>query len=604
MPKPKIKICGIQSDEEVLIMNREKPEYIGFVFAESKRKVDAKIVCDLKKALDKHIKTVGVFADQPPSEVLNIAKICNLDVIQLHGRESINDIKKIKEQYDKEIWKSIAVKEKKDLQKAFDFDQNSTILLDSFSEQAKGGTGYCFDWNAAKNFSESRNYVLAGGLTPDNIVEAIKKLQPAIVDVSSGVETGGKKDQKKVKEFIRRVRTMKTSSYFLEFGGQFVPESLMNPLKELEKQYEAYKDDQAFKDEYLYYLKEYVGRPSPLYYAKNLTRHFNGAKIYLKREDLNHTGAHKINNVIGQLLLAKKMGKKKVIAETGAGMHGVATATGASLFNMECIVYMGEEDIKRQEINVFKMRLLGATVVTVSSGSRTLKDATNEAIRSWVANAEDTFYVIGSVVGPHPYPTMVRDFQKIIGEEVKKQIAEKEGRQPDVIVACVGGGSNAMGIFYPYLDLPDTKLIGVEAAGKGIETHEHASAFAKGRVGVLHGMKTYLLQDQDGQILPAHSVSAGLDYPGTGPEHAALFASNKATYTSITDDEAIEAFYLLTKIEGIIPALESSHAIAEGGKIAATLSKDAIIVINLSGRGDKDIHTVAELERSQTNEQN
>jgi tryptophan synthase beta chain len=353
-------------------------------------------------------------------------------------------------------------------------------------------------------------------------------------------------------------------------------------------------------DEYRYYLKDYVGRETPLYLAQRLTDALGGAKIYLKREDLNHTGAHKINNVLGQILLAQKMGKKKVIAETGAGQHGVATATGAALFGMECTVFMGAEDVERQQLNVFRMELLGAKVVTVTSGTSTLKDATNEAIREWVRTVEDTFYVIGSVVGPHPYPTMVRDFQRVIGDETRKQILEKEGRLPDKIIACVGGGSNAMGIFYPFVEDLEVELIGVEAAGLGIESGKHAVVLnpaAGGTLGVLHGMKTMLLTDENGNIIPAHSISAGLDYPGIGPEHAYLQDVKRATYEMITDKEALDGFELLSKIEGIIPALESSHAIAYAMKIAPQMSKDKIIVINLSGRGDKDTHTVKDYFR-------
>lgn len=387
---------------------------------------------------------------------------------------------------------------------------------------------------------------------------------------------------------------------FGQYGGQYVPETLMNPLKELEKSYLEAINDPSFVEEYMYYMKEYVGRETPLYFAKRLTEKLGGAKIYLKREDLNHTGAHKINNVIGQVLLAKRMGKKKVIAETGAGQHGVATATGAALFNMECIVYMGEEDVKRQELNVFRMELLGARVEVVKSGTKTLKDATNEAIREWVRRVEDTFYVIGSVVGPHPYPTMVRDFQRIIGDESKRQILEKEGRLPDAIIACVGGGSNAMGIFYPFVEDMEVRLIGVEAAGLGIETGKHAAVLsegAKGTLGVLHGMKTKLLTDIDGNIIPAHSISAGLDYPGIGPEHAFLDSIKRAEYVSITDKEALDGFEMLSLTEGIIPALESSHAIAYAMKLAPTMDKNQIIIINVSGRGDKDTHTVMEYFR-------
>lgn len=384
---------------------------------------------------------------------------------------------------------------------------------------------------------------------------------------------------------------------FGKFGGQYVPETLMYPLKELEAAYKACMSDPSFIEEYRYYLKDYVGRETPLYYAKRLTENVGGAKIYLKREDLNHTGAHKINNVIGQILLAKRMGKKKVIAETGAGQHGVATATGAALFDMECTVFMGEEDVQRQELNVFRMQLLGAKVESVTSGTKTLKDATNEAIREWVRRVEDTFYVIGSVVGPHPYPTMVRDFQRVIGDETKVQIMEKEGRLPDAIVACVGGGSNSMGIFYPFIDDTEVALYGVEAAGLGIETGKHAVVLADevdGTLGVLHGMKTKLFTDTDGNIIPAHSISAGLDYPGVGPEHAHLHDIKRAKYVPITDQEALDGFEALSKLEGIIPALESAHAVAYAMKLAKAMGPDKVIVINVSGRGDKDTHTVME----------
>jgi len=386
---------------------------------------------------------------------------------------------------------------------------------------------------------------------------------------------------------------MRLNKDFGEYGGQFVPETLMNTLITLEKEYLEYCSTDEFKNDFINYMKQYVGRPSVLYYADRLTKMCGGAKIYLKREDLNHTGAHKINNALGQALLAKHMGKRKVIAETGAGQHGVATATVAALFDMECEVYMGVEDIERQKLNVFRMELLGAKVIPVSSGTGTLKDATNEAIRTWAARAEDTFYIIGSVVGPHPYPTMVRDFQRIIGDETKKQIMDMEGRLPDKIFACVGGGSNSMGMFYPFIDDKNVELIGVEAAGLGIETGEHAAAFAEGRTGILHGMKTYILQDDDGLIKTAYSISAGLDYPGVGPEHSYLRDCGRVKYTSVTDDESIEAFKTLCRYEGIMPAIESSHALAEALKAAPKMKKDEIIVVNLSGRGDKDVHTVA-----------
>ncbi|WP_254442265.1 tryptophan synthase subunit beta [Duganella vulcania] len=385
-----------------------------------------------------------------------------------------------------------------------------------------------------------------------------------------------------------------TKGHFGPYGGSFVAETLTYALAELNAAYERYSKDPEFLDEFRYELKHFVGRPSPIYHAKRWSELAGGAQIYFKREDLNHTGAHKINNVIGQALLAKRMGKPRIIAETGAGQHGVATATICARFGLECVVYMGSEDVKRQAQNVYRMKLLGATVVPVESGSKTLKDALNEAMRDWVTNIENTFYIIGTVAGPHPYPMLVRDFQSVIGEECLVQMPEMTGRQPDCVVACIGGGSNAMGIFYPYIDQKQVRLIGVEAAGEGLDGDKHAASLTKGYPGVLHGNRTYLLQDQNGQIIETHSVSAGLDYPGVGPEHAYLKDSGRAEYVSITDEEALKAFHDCCHIEGIIPALESSHALAYAAKLAATLPKDQIILANLSGRGDKDMHTVAE----------
>ena len=386
---------------------------------------------------------------------------------------------------------------------------------------------------------------------------------------------------------------MDKKGYYGKFGGQFVAESLMNALEELDKAFESALKDPAFIKECQYYLKEYVGRETPLYYAKRLSAEY-GARIYLKREDLNHTGAHKINNVIGQILLAKRMGKKKVIAETGAGQHGVATATGAALFDMECTVFMGEEDMKRQALNVMRMEMLGAKVVSVRSGSNTLKDATNEAIRTWAKMAEDTMYVIGSAVGPYPYPKIVKEFQSVISREAKKQFFEAEHRLPDVVMACVGGGSNSIGMFADFIEEKGVELIGVEAAGKGIETGEHAAAMEEGRLGTLHGMKSYLLQDEDGNIKLAHSISAGLDYPGVGPEHAYLKDTKRAEYVSITDTEAMDALLELCRLEGIIPAIESAHALAYAKKKAKIMTKEQAMIVCLSGRGDKDVQTVAD----------
>jgi tryptophan synthase beta chain len=382
--------------------------------------------------------------------------------------------------------------------------------------------------------------------------------------------------------------------YFGRFGGIFVAETLIPAIEELCLAYEAARSDPAFRAEYEYELKHYVGRPSPIYHAARWSEALGGAQIYLKREDLNHTGAHKVNNCIGQALLARRMGKPRVIAETGAGQHGVATATVAARYGMECVVYMGSEDIKRQAANVYRMKLLGAKVVPVESGSKTLKDALNEAMRDWVTNVGNTFYIIGTVAGPHPYPMMVRDFQKIIGEECLTQMPDLIGRQPDAVIACVGGGSNAMGIFYPYIPHADVRLIGVEAAGYGIATGKHSASLVAGRPGILHGNRTYLLQDENGQIIETHSISAGLDYPGVGPEHVWLKESGRAEYVTITDDEALRAFHDLCKYEGIIPALESSHALAYAAQLAPTLAKDKVLLVNLSGRGDKDMHTVAE----------
>ena len=390
---------------------------------------------------------------------------------------------------------------------------------------------------------------------------------------------------------------------FGEFGGQYIPETVMTAVHELEKAYDKYKDDPEFNKELQELYHNYAGRPSMLYYAEKMTKDLGGAKIYIKREDLNHTGSHKINNVLGQILLAKKMGKKRIIAETGAGQHGVATATVCALMGLECEVYMGETDMKRQSLNVYRMNLLGAKVTGVASGTATLKDAINEAFRDWVSNIDTTYYCIGSVMGPHPYPTMVRDFQKVISAEIKAQLMEKEGRLPDCVVACVGGGSNAMGAFYNFIEDKSVKLVGAEAAGRGIDTPDHAAKNAKGSLGIFHGMKSLFLQNEYGQIDPVYSISAGLDYPGIGPEHAYLNSIGRAQYVDITDEEAVCAFEYLSRTEGIIPAIESSHAVAAALKIAPTMDKDSILVINLSGRGDKDVYSIARYREVELNEE-
>jgi tryptophan synthase beta chain len=398
------------------------------------------------------------------------------------------------------------------------------------------------------------------------------------------------------KRFEELLQLPDERGHFGPYGGVFAAETLMEAIGELREAYDKYKDDTDFQAELAYELKHFVGRPSPVYHAKRWSEKLGGAQIWLKRKDLNHTGAHKINNAVGQALLARRMGKKRIIAETGAGQHGVATATVCARYGMECVVYMGVEDIERQKINVFRMTLLGAKVVPVTSGSKTLKDALNEAMRDWVTNVDDTFYIIGTVAGPHPYPTLVRDFQKVIGEEARVQMEEVTGRLPDALVACIGGGSNAMGLFYPFLADEAVALYGVEGGGHGIESGEHAAPLCAGKPGVLHGNRTYLMEDENGQIIHTHSISAGLDYPGVGPEHAWLKDVGRANYVAATDDEALAAFHELTRTEGIIPALESSHALAYAAKLAPTMSSDQIILVNLSGRGDKDIHTVAEIE--------
>ena len=395
-------------------------------------------------------------------------------------------------------------------------------------------------------------------------------------------------------EALKAYNLPDAQGHFGPYGGVFVAETLVHALDELRMQYDLMRKDPEFVAEFESELKHYVGRPSPVYHAKRLSRHCDGAQIWLKREDLNHTGAHKINNTIGQALLARRMGKKRIIAETGAGQHGVASATVAARFGMECVVYMGSEDIKRQSTNVFRMKLLGATVVPVESGSKTLKDALNEAMRDWVTNVENTFYIIGTVAGPHPYPMMVRDFNSVVGRELRTQMPEEIGRQPDAILACVGGGSNAIGVFYPYIEDKNVRLIGVEAGGLGLASGKHAATLCAGKPGVLHGNRTYLIQDENGQIIETHSISAGLDYPGVGPEHAWLKDSGRAEYVAITDDEALNAFHMLTRMEGIMPALESAHAVAYAMKLAPSLSPDKVLLVNLSGRGDKDMNTVAE----------
>jgi len=602
IPRTRVKICGITRPQDALLAAKLGADAVGLIFYEkSPRAISVEQAQLIVHQLPAFITVVGLFVNAEPALVHSILAQVRLDLLQFHGEESPDYCIRFGKPYIKAL--RMRPGTKLPIQS---YEQASALLLDSYVPGVKGGTGVTFDWQQIPK-SISKPIILAGGLTPDNIIQAITLLRPYAVDVSGGLETSkGIKDADKMTAFMKGV-SMATAKlmtkemaalpdnqgHFGRYGGRFVAETLMQPLEELRIAYERYLKDSEFLAELNNDLHHFVGRPTPLYHAARWSQILGGAQIYLKREDLNHTGAHKINNTVGQALLAKRMGKTRLIAETGAGQHGVATATVAARLAMECVVYMGATDIQRQSLNVYRMRLLGAEVRAVHSGSKTLKDALNEAMRDWVASVDNTFYVIGTVAGPHPYPAMVRDFQAVIGRETRQQIKTQTGRLPDVLIACVGGGSNAMGLFYPFLEDREIALYGVEAAGEGIATGHHAASLCAGKVGVLHGNRTYLLTDEYGQILETHSISAGLDYPGVGPEHAWLKDTGRARYVAITDEEALEAFHDLTRIEGIMPALESSHALAYAKKLAPTLDKEQIIVINLSGRGDKDIHTVA-----------
>lgn len=585
----KIKICGIKNEKEVQILNEILPDYCGFIFhvEKSSRSISLATARKLKEKLKKQIGIIGVFVDESIESILAIKEELQLAMIQLHGREDDLYIQTLKEKSGIPIIKAFSINKKEDVERAKN-SKADYVLLD----QGEGGSGKTFPWELVKTIE--RDYFLAGGIGVENVEEALGQLDPFVIDFNSRLETNGQKDEKKIKKAVDIVRreNMRKGRFGIH-GGQYIPETLMNAIQELENAYEYYKEDEKFQKELTTLLNEYAGRPSRLYYAKKMSQLLGGAKIYLKREDLNHTGAHKINNVLGQVLLAKKMGKTRVIAETGAGQHGVATATAAALMGMECEIYMGEEDILRQALNVYKMRLLGAKVHSVTSGTGTLKDAVSETMREWTNRIEDTHYVLGSCMGPHPFPMIVRDFQAIISKEIKEQLLEIEGKLPDAVLACVGGGSNAIGAFYHFIEEEGVKLIGCEAAGRGVNTKETAATIATGTLGIFHGMKSYFCQDEYGQIAPVYSISAGLDYPGIGPEHAYLYDIGRAEYVAITDEEAVEAFEYLAKVEGIIPAVESAHAVAYAKKLAPTMTKDQIIVINISGRGDKDCAAIA-----------
>ncbi len=585
-----IKLCGLNRESDIEAANQLNPEYVGFVFyKKSRRSVTKEKAKEFKAMLKPEIKTVGVFVDEKPSVIQDLFEDGIIDVAQLHGNEDEEYIKTLMDN-NIPVIKTFKANSPEELIKA-EKSSADMIMFD-----AGNGDGETLkDWKLLTYID--RPFILAGGLNQENVAKAIEITKPYGVDVSSGIETDKLKDSNKMKEFVSAVReekrVVKSKGRFGVHGGQYIPETLMNAVQELEDAYNHYKDDPEFNKELKTLLDEYAGRPSLLYYAKKMTEDLGGAKIYLKREDLNHTGSHKINNVLGQALLAKKMGKTRLIAETGAGQHGVATATAAALLGMECVVFMGKEDTERQALNVYRMKLLGADVIPVTSGTATLKDAVSECMREWTTRIDDTHYCLGSVMGPHPFPTIVRDFQAVISRESRQQILEKEGRLPDAVIACVGGGSNAMGSFYHYIGDESVKLIGCEAAGRGIDTFETAATVNTGKVGIFHGMKSYFCQDEYGQIAPVYSISAGLDYPGVGPEHAYLHDIGRASYVPVTDDEAVEAFEYIAKTEGIIAAIESSHAIAYAKKLAPTMSKDQIIIVTVSGRGDKDCAAIA-----------
>ncbi len=561
-----------------------------------------------------------------PAHVNSVARLLDLTAVQLHGDEDPRDFLRI----GRRVIKGVGVAESFDEDALRRMPAPVTILLDAHDPTRRGGTGRTIDWATAARVSAARRTILSGGLTPANVAAAVAEVRPYAIDVSSGVESApGVKDHDMLRAFFHALEGATTSGartvrravshfpfsishpmislpsfgrrdpdargYYGAYGGRFVPETLVAPVEELERAYFEARKDAAFTGSLVRLLTDYVGRPTPLYEARRLSASLGGARVFLKREDLAHTGAHKINNALGQALLAVRMGKRRVIAETGAGQHGVATATACALLGLECDVYMGAADMERQALNVFRMQLLGATVRRVDAGSRTLKDAINEAMRDWVASVADSYYLLGSVLGPHPYPLMVREFQSVIGAEARAQCLDAIGRLPDAIVACVGGGSNAMGLFDAFIDDRGVRLIGVEAGGRGIEPGQHAARFSGGSSGVLQGTRSYVLQDEHGNIEATHSVSAGLDYAAVGPEHAWLHDSKRAEYTWIGDDDALTAFQRLAREEGILPALESSHAVACACRIAPEMGRDQALLVNISGRGDKDVTSVQQI---------
>ena len=621
----KVKICGVRTPAIVETAAEAGADYVGLVFfAKSPRHLTPALAETLARAARGRIGTVAVLVDPDDALIDSVTATVRPDLLQLHGSETPERVAAIKARAGLPVMKAIAIATAADVAAAHAFAGNADhILFDAKADPGAplpGGNGVAFDWRALQGFGAP--FALSGGLTPETVAAAVSMTGAALVDVSSGVERASWRKRPRACEALHRggegsrpgakgqgIMSARTEpnplntyragpderGHFGLYGGRFVAETLMPLILDLEQAYAEAKADPAFHAELADLLTHYGGRPSPLYFAERLTTELGGAKIYFKRDELNHTGSHKINNCLGQIQLARRMGKKRIIAETGAGQHGVAVATVAARFGFPCVIYMGATDIKRQRPNVFRMKLLGAEVKPVTSGSGTLKDAMNDALRDWVANVHDTFYIIGTVAGPHPYPAMVRDFQSVIGRETREQMKGREGRLPDTLVACIGGGSNAMGLFHPFLDEPSVAIYGVEAGGYGLDVmNGHAASMSGGKPGVLHGNRTYLLQDGDGQILEGHSISAGLDYPGVGPEHSWLRDSGRVNYVAVTDKEALDAFQLCTRLEGIIPALEPSHALAYVKKLAPTLPRDNLLVMNMCGRGDKDIFSVAE----------
>ena len=606
-----VKICGITREEDARLAVELGASAVGFVFwPGSPRFIDPERARRIVERLPPFVAAVGVFVDDTVEHMRRLVKEVGLSAVQLHGAETPANASRLGVRVIK------AVRADQQGLGALDaWPETVTLLVDAADAEGRGGTGSIADWGMAARMAARRPLMLAGGLTPENVAHAIRAVQPLGVDVSSGVESApGVKDHQKMRRFFGAVRGAAggllpafgrrdpdARGYFGAFGGRFVPETLVAPVEVLEEAYLEARADPAFAVALAELLAHYVGRPTPLTETVRLTKmgaapFSGGARIFLKREDLAHTGAHKINNALGQALLAQRMGKSRVIAETGAGQHGVATATACALLGLRCEVYMGAKDMVRQAPNVARMELLGARIRRVDGGSRTLKDAINEAMRDWVTNVQDTYYLLGSALGPHPYPLMVREFQSVIGLEARRQILAQAGRLPDTVVACVGGGSNAIGIFDAFLDDPSVRLVGVEAGGEGLVPGRHAARFAGGSAGVLQGTRTYILQDANGNIEATHSVSAGMDYAAVGPEHAWLRDQGRTEYTLASDDDARTAFRDLARLEGIIPALESAHAVAAARRVAQDLGPSGVVLVNLSGRGDKDLETMMESE--------